>query len=206
MKNNTMMRKKTSNTFAIFGKSIGILLLFLLQNLSAQIHISEDALLYTENDESIYTSDSEKKSSEEIYVSSGATITNLEHSGKYKIIAVAKPEINNPKKVLAQKETQKIASTNSKAEKRIPNIASKKHIAFSKHSTSDISSTNSTKTVFTLVSGSTASSKIIAAFPKNNFSLNQISRKPSNIFLYSDCTISNHHLTSFSVRPPPFFT
>ena len=202
MKNNTMMRKKTSNTFAIFGKSIGILLLFLLQNLSAQIHISEDALLYTENDESIYTSDSEKKSSEEIYVSSGATITNLEHSGKYKIIAVAKPEINNPKKVLAQKETQKIASTNSKAEKRIPNIASKKHIAFSKHSTSDISSTNSTKTVFTLVSGS-ASSKIIAAFPKNNFSLNQISRKPPNTFLYSDFTISNHHLTSFSVRPPP---
>ena len=204
MKNNTMMRKKTSNIFAIFGKSIGILLLFLLQNLSAQIHISEDALLYTENDESIYTSDSEKKSSAEIYVSSGTTITNLEHSGKYKIIAIAKPEINNPKKVLAQKETQKIASTNSKAEKRIPNIASKKHIAFSKHSTSDISSTNSTKTVFTLVSGS-ASSKIIAAFPKNNFSLNQISRKPSNTFLYSDCTISNHHLASFSVRPPPFF-
>ena len=206
MNNNTITRKKTFNIFTIFGKSIGVLLLFLLQNLSAQIHISEDALLYTENDESIYTSDSEKKSSEEIYVSSGATITNLEHSGKYKIIAVAKPEINTPKKVLAQKEIQKVASTNSKVEEKKPDISLESSFAFSTHSNSDVSFAKFSKTGFTLVSGGSASSKIIAVFPKNNFSLNQISRKPSNIFLYSDCTISNHHLTSFSVRPPPFFT
>lgn len=192
--------------FLVKGGMFGFLLVFLFQNFSAQIYVSGNALIHVDNNVDVYISDSDSQPSAKIYVSSGTVITNLEHHGKYEIIAIAKPQTNKPEKVLAQKEIQKIASTNTKIEEKKQDVPLENSFAFSTHSNSDVSFAKFSKTGFTLVSGGSASSKIIATFLKNNFYLNQISQKQSNTFLYSDCSISNHHLTSFSVRPPPFFT
>ena len=196
------------NTFINYTVSSGIgkiyvcVFLLCISFFSAQLHISEGAIVHIENSKDFYVSNSENRTSE-IYIASGAEIVNLDDA-KYKIVSVSTSEKKSPKKLLAKSEAEEKILEKKEIKKAPAEAPVKNNFAFSTESGSDISSTNTTKTVFTLVSGS-ASSKIIAAFPKNNFSLNQISRKPSNTFLYSDCTISNHHLASFSVRPPPFF-
>ena len=203
-KTHTHDEKDSFGTLFSINRVLGVFLLFFFQNFSAQLYLSEGAYIHTENSTNFKVSESENQGSE-IYIATGAEIVNLSDS-KFKVVKVSTTEKKSPKKLLAKKETEEKVLEKKEIKKVSAEATVKNSFAFSRESGSDISSTNSTKTVFTLVSGSTASSKIIAAFPKNNFSLNQISRKPSNIFLYSDCTISNHHLTSFSVRPPPFFT
>ena len=184
-----------------------ILMLGFFSVVQSQIYVSDDALFHIDSDKNLDSLDSEQQSSAEIYITSGTTITNLEHSGKYEVIAIEEPEINNLGKNIALKEAQEVVLTHSKAEKKqIPKVPSRNSFAFSTQSNSDFSFAEFSKTAVTLLPGSPFSAKIIAIFSKNNLNTIHFLQERSDVFLYSDSFFSNSHSSNFFARPPPMFS
>lgn len=192
--------KRTHRSSQLSFRKLGMIFLFFcFFHFSAQIHISEGTIVHIENGKDLYVSNSENRTSE-IYIASGAEIVNLDDA-KYTVVKASKLEKKSSEKILAKKE----APEKEKIKELSRKVAPKNKIVFANLSDLDVFSEEFYKTGFTLVSGCSAASKIIEAFPKNNLNTIHFLQKQSEVFLYSDFTISNYHLTSLSVRPPPFF-
>lgn len=187
-------------------KGLVFLLLVVIQNVFAQIHVSDSTLLHSENEESLYVLNAEVNFSAEIYITPGATVTNLENDGKYEIIAISQPQISNLTVALAKIEVVEIESTNTVGEDQKLVIPSKNNISFFENSDPDVISAEFSKTAVTLLPANYSYPKILVVLPKSKLETIHLLQKQSNVFLYSDAFFCNVYSSNFSARPPPTFS
>lgn len=207
--------KKISDTFFFRNQilritSLRILLLFVFYSnvLLSQIHNSGNVIVYQEDN--TFTSDSlihDDHSDAVIFVASATVFSSLKDAGNYEVVDINSFDtgITASEKVIAQKENNKPTSNNNVKEHRVKtNITIKCLVSTQPINFSFFS--DSGKIACTLISGSDHTIKFLVVFPNNSLKEFKFSENKSTAFLDADCIISNHHLTSLSVRPPPFIT
>ncbi|MNK34482.1 hypothetical protein D3C87_529900 [compost metagenome] len=178
-------------------------------SLFSQIYVSEGTTFYSaESNIEVLPSNSNKKYEENpskvIYISSGTKVSKSNADGDFKTIKIESPDVRSLKK--AKLNASKKAQLARKASKKEVGSLPEKEFVNRCHLTDNISSeiliSNCSKIIRNLSNDKIKIANVFLSF----FEEHHINIYfESETLLFSDFVFSSHHLTFFSVRPPPVF-
>jgi len=185
-------------------KRFSAIFVLLALQINAQISVSNGAQFYVGEDATIHQEsfDDENISSEEkIFVSEGVTIVDLQHNTNTELVSLCnkdKVPIFAAKKEISLKEKNK----KNKIAKIEKNQLVKYHFK-NVPSSKNIFSNNPTE-AFAMIPLFKLEIKLARISPKNSFDKFIHSDKKIVFSSHDDKVASNYHLSSLSVRPPPY--
>ena len=197
-----VLKKHGWDIFLLYRKMFLLLSLFLFHLLSAHIAIGNENSLIPD-EELIAVSDSVSSQNVKIYVTSGATIVNLDQLGDVKIVNVESPVPAVKEKLIAKKATPKkvVVPVDRKVyQKQLP---IDKLTFFYPSSKTNLSYSSSESQTIAVVPSQISHSKIILKPTPNNWSLviSEFSEDKILCFYKKDLT-SVHQILSSGRAPP----
>ena len=202
-----ILKKDNAGTFLLNRKVFVLLFLFFFHLLSAHIAIGNENSLIPD-EELIAVSDSVSSQQEEspnanIYVTSGATIVNLDQLGDVKIVNIESPVPAVKEKLIAKKTTPKkvfVPIDRKVYQKQLP---IDKLTFFHPSSKTNLSYSSSESQTIAVVPSQISHSKIILKPTPNNWSLviSEFSEDKILCFYKKDLT-SVHQILSSGRAPP----